>query len=40
MKIFIATDHAGIKIKPQVINLLVDLGYKDVIDLGPKDNSR
>jgi len=40
VKIFIATDHAGVEIKPQVIELLVDLGYEDVIDLGPKDNSR
>ena len=40
MKIFIATDHAGVEIKPQVIEMLVDLGYEDVVDLGPSDNSR
>ncbi len=40
MKIFIATDHAGVAIKPQVIEMLVDLGYEDVVDLGPSDDSR
>jgi len=40
VKIFIATDHAGVEIKPQVIEMLVDLGYEDVVDLGPSDNSR
>ena len=39
MKFFIATDHAGVNIKPNVINLLKDMGH-EVIDLGPKDNSR
>ena len=39
MKFFIATDHAGVNIKPSVIKLLEDMGH-EVIDLGPKDNTR
>lgn len=34
MKFFIATDHAGIAIKPDVIQMLQQLGH-DVVDLGP-----
>ena len=39
MKIFIATDHAGVVIKNDVIGLLESLGY-EVEDLGPYDESR
>ncbi len=39
MKFFIATDHAGVNIKPSVIKLLEDMGH-EVMDLGPKDNTR
>jgi len=39
LKFFIATDHAGVNIKPSVIKLLEDMGH-EVIDLGPKDNTR
>ncbi len=39
MKFFIATDHAGVAIKPEVINILENMGH-EVIDLGPKDASR
>lgn len=34
MKFFIATDHAGIAIKPDVIKMLIDMG-NEVVDLGP-----
>jgi len=39
LKFFIATDHAGVNIKPSVIKLLEDMGH-EVMDLGPKDNTR
>jgi len=39
LKFFIATDHAGVNIKPSVIKLLEEMGH-EVIDLGPKDNTR
>ncbi|MBN1839088.1 MAG: ribose 5-phosphate isomerase B [Campylobacterales bacterium] len=39
MKFFIATDHAGIAIKPDVIAMLQHLGH-DVIDLGPFNDER
>jgi len=39
LKFFIATDHAGIAIKPNVIKILEDMGH-EVVDLGPKDASR
>ena len=34
MKFFIATDHAGIAIKPDVIKMLQHMGH-EVLDLGP-----
>lgn len=39
MKFFIATDHAGIAIKPDVIIMLQNLGHS-VEDLGPFDAQR
>lgn len=39
MKFFIATDHAGIAIKPDVIEMLQGMGH-DVIDLGPFNTER
>ena len=39
MKFFIATDHAGIAIKPDVIALLKAMGH-DVEDLGPFNEER
>ena len=39
MKFFIATDHAGIEIKPDVITLLQSLGHA-VEDLGPFNTDR
>ena len=39
MKFFIATDHAGIAIKPDVIALLNHMGH-EVIDLGPFNDQR
>ena len=39
MKFFIATDHAGVAIKPNIIEMIEKRGHK-VIDLGPKDASR
>ena len=39
MKFFIATDHAGIEIKPDVITLLQALGH-EVDDLGPFSTDR
>jgi ribose 5-phosphate isomerase B len=39
VKFFIATDHAGIAIKPDVIAMLEHLGH-EVIDLGPFNDER
>ncbi|DAB34348.1 MAG TPA: ribose 5-phosphate isomerase B [Sulfurospirillum sp. UBA12182] len=39
MKFFIATDHAGVAIKPQIIKMLEDKG-NEVIDLGPSSDDR
>ena len=39
MKFFIATDHAGVAIKPDVISMLETRGHED-IDLGPFTNER
>ncbi len=39
MKFFIATDHAGIAIKPDVIAMLKNLGH-EVVDLGPQSDAR
>ena len=39
MKFFIATDHAGIAIKPDVIVMLQHMGH-EVIDLGPFNDER
>ncbi len=39
MKFFIATDHAGVAIKPNVIKILEEMNHT-VIDLGPQNNSR
>lgn len=39
MKFFIATDHAGVAIKPAVIALLKGMGH-EVLDLGPFNNER
>jgi len=39
LKFFIATDHAGIAIKPDVISILKGMGH-EVVDLGPHDTSR
>ncbi len=39
MKFFIATDHAGVNIKPDIIEMLKNRGH-EVVDLGPQDNSR
>lgn len=39
MKFFIATDHAGIAIKPNVIKMLSDMGH-EVVDLGPFSHER
>jgi len=39
MKFFIATDHAGVAIKPNIIEMLEKRGH-EVVDLGPKDASR
>ena len=39
MKFFIATDHAGIAIKPDVIEMLHHMGH-EVIDLGPFNTER
>jgi ribose 5-phosphate isomerase B len=39
LKFFIATDHAGVAIKPDVIAMLNDLGH-EVVDLGPHSDAR
>jgi ribose 5-phosphate isomerase B len=39
LRFFIATDHAGVNIKPNIIEMLEKRGH-EVVDLGPKDNSR
>lgn len=39
MKFFIATDHAGIAIKPDVIAMLTSMGH-EVKDLGPFTDAR
>ncbi len=39
MKFFIATDHAGVAIKPEVITMIEKKGH-EIIDLGPNDTSR
>ncbi|MDD3325238.1 MAG: ribose 5-phosphate isomerase B [Sulfurospirillaceae bacterium] len=39
MKFFIATDHAGIAIKPDVIEMLQKMGH-NVLDLGPFNDER
>lgn len=39
MKFFIATDHAGIEIKPDIIHILKDMGH-EVVDLGPDNKER
>lgn len=39
MKFFIATDHAGVAIKPAVISLLTSMGH-ELIDLGPFSDER
>ncbi len=39
MKFFIATDHAGVNIKPNIVDILEKMGH-EVVDLGPKDNTR
>ena len=39
MKFFIATDHAGVAIKPQIIKMLEEKG-NEVIDLGPSSDDR
>jgi ribose 5-phosphate isomerase B len=39
VKFFIATDHAGVNIKPNIIEMLVKKGH-EVVDLGPENNDR
>jgi len=39
VKFFIATDHAGVAIKPDIIKMLQNIGH-EVIDLGPMNDSR
>ena len=39
MDFFIASDHAGVAIKPDIIKILENMGH-NVTDLGPKDSSR
>ena len=39
MKFFIATDHAGVAIKPNVIEMLEKKGH-EVVDLGPANADR
>jgi len=39
MKFFIASDHAGVAIKPNIIAMLEHRGH-EVVDLGPANNDR
>ena len=39
MKFFIATDHAGVAIKPNIIEMLETRGHQ-VVDLGPQNAER
>jgi len=39
MKFFIATDHAGVAIKPNIIEMLEKRGHQ-VVDLGPENSER
>ncbi len=39
MKFFIATDHAGVAIKPTIIEMLKERGH-EVVDLGPQNSDR
>lgn len=39
MKFFIATDHAGVAIKPDVIAMLTAMGH-EIVDLGPFSQDR
>ena len=39
MKFFIASDHAGVAIKPNIIAMLEQRGH-EVVDLGPANNDR
>lgn len=39
MKFFIASDHAGVAIKPNIIQMLKDRGH-EVVDLGPTNADR
>lgn len=39
MKFFIATDHAGVAIKPDVIAMLTAMGH-EIVDLGPFSQER
>ena len=39
MKFFIATDHAGVAIKPNIIEMLKKRGHQ-VVDLGPQNAER
>ncbi len=39
MKFFIATDHAGVAIKPNIIEMLKQRGH-EVVDLGPQNADR
>ena len=39
MKFFIATDHAGVAIKPNIIEMLKKRGH-EVVDLGPANANR
>jgi ribose 5-phosphate isomerase B len=39
LKFFIATDHAGVAIKPDIIGMLEKRGHK-ILDLGPTNNQR
>ena len=39
MKFFIATDHAGVAIKPNIIEMLEKRGH-EIVDLGPANTDR
>lgn len=39
MKFFIATDHAGVAIKPNIIKMLEERGH-EVVDFGPANSER